>query len=211
MTAIVHDEMALEEELARVPLRRSTWARIYRYAAPYRWEILFALAIEATWVALMIWEARVLRWSLDGPIARGDAWDTLPYATLFLRSVAFRAWITVIELRITNRVGIEVLHAVRKDIFDHVQRLSMRYFDRTKQGRIIARCDRDVDSLEHLIVWGPVVVVSLGFSMVLGLVQNTAIELQPSDFSIGKFFFAGSWMFNQLMIFLFCTSFFSCA
>ena len=171
MTAIVHDEMALEEELARVPLRRSTWARIFKYVQPYRAQIAFALAIEATWVALMIYEARLVRWSLEGPIPLGDVWDSLPYVGLFTASVAFRAWITVIELRITNRIGIDVLHAVRKDIFDHVQRLSMRYFDRTKQGRIIARCDRDVDSLEHIIVWGPVVVVSLGFSMILGLVQ----------------------------------------
>ena len=30
------DEMALEEELARVPLRRATWARVFRYVRPYR-------------------------------------------------------------------------------------------------------------------------------------------------------------------------------
>jgi ABC-type multidrug transport system fused ATPase/permease subunit len=91
-------------------------------------------------------------------------------------SIAFRAAITVWELRITNRVGIDVIHAIRKDLFDHVQRLSMRYFDRTKQGRIIARCDRDVDTLEHMILWGPVIVVSLGFSMVLGLAWLAVVE-----------------------------------
>lgn len=173
MSPAHHDEMALEEELARVPLRRATWARVFGYLRPFRWTVAFALAIEAAWVALMIFEARVLRWGLDGPVRHGDAGGSWPYVALFVLSIAFRAWITVIELRLTNRIGIEVIHRIRKDVFDHVQRLSMRYFDRTKQGRIIARCDRDVDTLEHLILWGPVVLVSLGFSMVLGLVQIT--------------------------------------
>lgn len=165
------DQMALEEELARVPLRRSTWARVYRYVHPWRWTVLFALAIEATWVALMLAEARLLRLGLDGPVSHGDWRAAWPYAALLALSIAFRAWITVIELRLSNRIGIDVIHAIRKDVFDHVQRLSMRYFDRTKQGRIISRCDRDVDTLEHLILWGPIVVVSLGLSMVLGLVM----------------------------------------
>lgn len=70
--------------------------------------------------------------------------------------LVFRATITVFELRITTRGRVEAIHAIRKDVFDHLQRLSMRYFDRTKQGRILARADRDVESLEHLLSWGPV-------------------------------------------------------
>ena len=49
-----------------------------------------------------------------------------------------------------------MIDAIRRDVFDHIQRLHMRYFDRTKQGRIIARADRDVDTLEQLIFWGPI-------------------------------------------------------
>ena len=37
----------------------------------------------------------------------------------------------------------------------------MRYFDRTKQGRIIARIDRDVETLEHTFSWGPVAFVNM--------------------------------------------------
>ena len=80
----------------------------------------------------------------------------LGYVGALVGILAFRAFITVIELRITTRIGVDALHALRKDVFDHLQRLSMRYFDRTKQGRIIARADRDVDALEHIFGWGPV-------------------------------------------------------
>jgi ABC-type multidrug transport system fused ATPase/permease subunit len=165
----VIDEMALEEELARVPLRRATWARVFAYVKPYRRAVLAALAVEALWVVCMLVDSEIVRRALDGPIARGDMSGALLLGGLLVANIVFRAAITVWELRVANRAGIQILHNIRKDVFDHVQRLSMRYFDRTKQGRIISRCDRDVDTLEHLIIWGPIIVVSLGLSMALGL------------------------------------------
>jgi ATP-binding cassette subfamily B protein len=152
----VVDDLALEEELARVPLRRTTWRRLLRYFGPHRKSLLLGLSIESFWVLVLIVETAMLRAAIDGPLTRGDARSTVLWCLAIAGSVAFRAWITVIELRRTQRAGVEALHAIRSDVFDHLQRLSMRYFDRTKQGRILARADRDVDSLEHVFTWGPV-------------------------------------------------------
>ncbi len=152
----VPDEMALEEELARVPLRRKTWGRLIGYFKPNKGSLWLGLAIESFWVLVIIFETACLKVAIDGPLRRGDITGTAMWSLLLTGTVSFRAWITVIELRRTQRAGVDALHAVRRDVFDHLQRLSMRYFDRTKQGRILARADRDVDSLEHVFTWGPV-------------------------------------------------------
>jgi ATP-binding cassette subfamily B protein len=44
---------------------------------------------------------------------------------------------------------------LRSRVFAHVQSLSVGYFDRTKAGRIISRADRDVDTLEPMLIQGP--------------------------------------------------------
>ncbi|HVG94291.1 MAG TPA: ABC transporter ATP-binding protein, partial [Planctomycetota bacterium] len=155
------DEMALEEELARVPLRRATWARLFRYLHPHRVPLAIGLSIEAFWVVLMLVDPWLVRRAVDGPLAQGDFQGVLAWAGALVGVLAFRAVITVIELRMTTRVGVQALHAVRQEVFDHLQRLSMRYFDRTKQGRIIARIDRDVETLEHTFSWGPVAFVNM--------------------------------------------------
>ncbi|MCG3134683.1 MAG: putative ABC transporter ATP-binding protein [Planctomycetes bacterium] len=165
-----HDELALEEEMARVPLRRATLARIGRYVKPHRRALFGALGVEAIWVGCMMLDVWLLGRAIDGAVADRDPAAAALWACALVANLAFRAWVTVWELRVSTRVGTDIIHALRKDVFDHVQRLSMRYFDRTKQGRIIARVDRDVDSLDHLIQWGPIVVVSLGISMILGTV-----------------------------------------
>ncbi len=50
--------------------------------------------------------------------------------------------------------GERVQFDLRRALFDHLQRLSMSYYDRTKLGRIISRCTSDVSSLRELNVWG---------------------------------------------------------
>jgi ATP-binding cassette, subfamily B, bacterial len=164
-------EVDLEEEFAQAPLAQARLRRLLAYLKPYKRVVWFALALEALWVACMLVELRLIQLAQDGPVKWGDFDLAALIGVAFVTNIVFRAWFTVWEIRTTTRIGVDVLHAIRKDVFDHVQRLSMRYFDRTKQGRIIARADRDVDTMEHLLLWGPVVLVNLVFSMVLGFAQ----------------------------------------
>jgi len=171
-----HDEIALEEEFARVSLKRSTMRRLAKYIRPQRRLLLSALALEIVWVCSMLFEFRLVRLAIDGPLTAHDAAGMWKMAAWLAGNIALRVVLTILELGFSTKAGIQIIHAIRQDVFDHVQRLSMRYFDRTKQGRIIARADRDVETLEHLIMWGPIIMVSLGFSMVAGFsvifVQN---------------------------------------
>ncbi len=164
-------EMALEEEFAKAALDRATLGRLLSYLKPHRGRMALALTFEVLWVVSMLADPRLIRLAVDGPLRSGDLAGTAGLAGWLVANLVFRVVITIYELRITTRAGIDALHALRKDVFDHIQRLSMRYFDRTKQGRIIARADRDVDTLEHLIEWGPVSFTSLTFCMALGFVQ----------------------------------------
>jgi ATP-binding cassette subfamily B protein len=167
------DELALEEEFARLPLTRKTWGRVIRYYRPHRAAVLTGMGIEAFWVVLMIVDPFLVARVLDGPLPQGDVGGVLGFAGALMGLVAFRAFITVIELRMTSRVGVDVIHAIRKDAFDHLQRLSMRYFDRTKHGRIIARIDRDVEALEHIVTWGPIFLTNIVATMLFACTRLT--------------------------------------
>jgi ABC-type multidrug transport system fused ATPase/permease subunit len=164
----MNDEIELEEEFARAPLAQARLRRLIAYMRPHRRQLWYALGLEVLWVLSMLYEIELIQEAQDGPVPLGDVRGAALFAAVMAGNVVFRAWFTVWEIRTTTRIGIEVMHAIRRDVFAHIQRLSMRYFDRTKQGRIIARADRDVDTLEHLLLWGPVAFTSLAFSMVFG-------------------------------------------
>ncbi|MBX9928845.1 MAG: ABC transporter ATP-binding protein/permease [Gemmatimonadaceae bacterium] len=64
------------------------------------------------------------------------------------------------ESILTARLGQRVMHALRRDLFAHVQRLDIAWFDRTPVGRIVTRVTSDVESLNELFTAG--VVAGLG-------------------------------------------------
>ncbi|MDF1702597.1 MAG: ABC transporter ATP-binding protein [Planctomycetota bacterium] len=163
-------EMELEEEFARAALKRATWGRLLAYFKPHRAQLALALTCEAIWVVSMLLDPHLIQVALTGPLTAGEVSSTLVLAGWLLLNILMRALLTRFELRISTAIGVRVQDAIRRDVFDHVQRLSMRYFDRTKQGRIIARADRDVDTLEHLIFWGPILCTMMILSLSLGTV-----------------------------------------
>jgi ATP-binding cassette, subfamily B, bacterial len=57
-------------------------------------------------------------------------------------------------LLIMTSAGERVQFQLRRRIFEHLQQLSMSYYDKTKLGRIISRCTSDIGSLREINVWG---------------------------------------------------------
>jgi ATP-binding cassette subfamily B protein len=60
----------------------------------------------------------------------------------------------------TNMVGQWAMRDVRREMFTHLQRLPLRYFDRTPVGRLMARNTSDVDALNELFTDGLVALIS---------------------------------------------------
>jgi ATP-binding cassette, subfamily B, bacterial len=169
-------EIALEEEFAQAALDRVTWGRLVRYFKPHWKRLALGLTLEASWVVSMLLDPWLIGTAVDGPLAAGDVWGVAALCAWMAANMAARSWLTAWELGITTSIGVQVLDRVRRDVFEHVQRLSMRYFDRTKQGRIIARADRDVDTLEHLVMWGPILMTMTILSLSLGTVYLVTVN-----------------------------------
>ena len=72
----------------------------------------------------------------------------------------------------TNMVGQWAMRDVRQLLFNHLQRLPLRFFDRTPIGRLMARNTSDVDALNELFTDGLVALVSdiVTVTTILGLI-----------------------------------------
>jgi len=70
-------------------------------------------------------------------------------AALMLNAVANYAF-----LRLSGRVGADILFDLRRMLFSHVQALSLSFFERYTSGRIISRLTSDIDALNELLATG---------------------------------------------------------
>jgi ATP-binding cassette subfamily B protein len=73
--------------------------------------------------------------------------------------------------------GERVQFSLRRRLFDHLQRLSMSYYDKTKLGRIISRCTSDVTALREINVWGLHTIVANGLMMIVAAIMLAGTNL----------------------------------
>jgi ATP-binding cassette subfamily B protein len=72
------------------------------------------------------------------------------------------------QVRIMQWVGQETMYDLRKEIFEHLQRLPMSFFDRSPVGRLVTRATTDVDALNDLFASGVAAMLN-DFVMLFGL------------------------------------------
>ena len=65
-----------------------------------------------------------------------------------------------VYVRLSGRIGQDVLLDLRVRLFDHFQRLSLGFHERYTSGRVISRLTSDVDALEELLMYGLQTLVS---------------------------------------------------
>jgi ATP-binding cassette subfamily B protein len=100
---------------------------------------------------------------------------------------------------IMTRAGESVQFDLRRHLFEHLQRLSMSYYDRTKLGRIISRCTSDISSLREVNVWGidKIVKNSLMVVIAAGMLLYTEPRLFLAVAWLGPVLFVANYIYRR--------------
>src|SRR5437879_8807460 len=80
--------------------------------------------------------------------------------------------------RLLGKVGQRFVFALRRDLFAHMQRLSLRFHHRQRTGHLTDRVTRDIQSIQDFIVSGTIVFGSNGFLLVPMLVLMLWLDLR---------------------------------
>jgi ATP-binding cassette, subfamily B, multidrug efflux pump len=159
-----HEEEALGKAYDSRLMRR-----LLQYMKPYRWRVTVALAFVAVVTPLelappfLFWKAidNYFTPALHGIIPAAQAWRGIEWISLlFLAVLAFDFLAQYIQIRIMQRVGQQTMYDMRREIFAHLQRLPMSYFDRNPVGRLVTRVTTDVDALNDLFAAGVVTMIN---------------------------------------------------
>lgn len=156
-----HVDLQVEQELARVDLERNMFGRMLPLLAPVRREVAVVIAVECLLVVTVFLRPWFIRQVIDRGLVRGPSGtSTHPELVAWMIAGLAATWVARFALAglsqfIAGKAAVVVLNDLRRAVFAHLQTLSIRYFDRTKVGRIVSRADRDVDTLEPLLIQGP--------------------------------------------------------
>jgi len=160
----IHEEEALGKAYDSHLMKR-----LLQYMAPYKWRVAFALALVAVVTPLelappaLFWKSidKYLMPATSNLISRSDARMGLVWISfIYFAVLVFDFLAQYIQIRIMQRVGQETMYDMRREIFGHLQKLPMSYFDRNPVGRLMTRVTTDVDALNDLFAAGVVTMIN---------------------------------------------------
>ncbi len=178
----------LDEEVFGNAVDPKVIHRMLPYILPQTRLVIIAVTAMLLFAATQVSVPWLVKLGIDRYIANDDRAGLLLVAALFFGSAVIN-WGSLFVQDITiTKAGQGVLLALRRDMFSHMQKQSMRFFDKTEVGRIMSRVQGDVYQLQEFLgtivmtvgdflSLGGIVVVMLLLDVKLGLLALVVLPL----------------------------------
>ena len=179
-----------EEKIGKVYDSRLV-ARLLGYLRPYRWWVIVSVCMLVAHSLLAVAGPYLTKVAIDNYLSPQpesssllDAWlpDTQlqglnMVALLYLATLAAGFAFRFLQTLVMNYTGQRVMRDLRKEIFGHLQKLDIRFYDRNPLGRLVTRVTADVDTLNEMFTSG--VVAVFGDVLTLTFILLAMLNLSP--------------------------------
>lgn len=173
--------------------------RLLLYIKPYRKYVFFAILLNIFVAALGPLRPYLTKIAIDNHIANSDFNGLMLISLILFLSLILQAVIQYFLTYATQYLGQKTLYDLRIQLFSHVQKLALKFFDKTPIGRIVTRTTNDVESLGELFSSGIVMVFSDVFIIIwiLGFMFFLDIKLSLVTLSVLPILIYGTFLFRK--------------
>jgi len=190
--------IAEEEALGRAYDAR-LMRRLLGYLRPYRGPVVVAVAMLILASGLALVGPWLTKEAIDGAIPAGDLGRLRRLSVLFMASLVLSGVLQYAQTIVTTWIGQNAMLDLRAEIFRHLQRLGLAYYDRNPVGRLMTRLTSDVEVLNEMFTSGVVTifgdVFTVAFIMAAMVVMDWRLALVT--FAVLPLFFVSAWIFRR--------------
>ena len=141
-------------------------ARLARLVYPYRrraaLSIVAMLVVTATTLALPY----LVKIAIDSGISQKDMHVVDVVIVAFLAMNLLNLGASYVQTYLVSWVGERVILDLRRNVFAHLQKLSLDFFSRQRTGWIVSRLTNDIDALDQLVTDGVTSLVTNGLTII---------------------------------------------
>lgn len=133
--------------------------RILSYTKSYKKLFYGAVVMTLALSALAIVRPLLISTALNDYVSKERSIDKLNYiCLLILGFLLLEAFLQIINIRITNLLGQNIVRDLRNQIYKHILHLKNTYFDTTPVGTLVTRAISDIESLSDVFSQGFIVI-----------------------------------------------------
>ena len=184
--------------MSRQKADRGTLQKVLRRLRPYRLLIGLSILLSALSVALTLYVPILLGRAIDRIVGAGQVdfagiGRLLSQVALLVAATALMQWLTA---TINNRISFQVVRDVRREAFDRLMILPLKYLDAHPVGEIVSRVISDVDQFSDGLLMGftqlftgvLTIAGTLGFMLSIRPgIALAVILLTPLSFVVARF------------------------
>jgi ABC-type multidrug transport system fused ATPase/permease subunit len=145
---------------------RRRFGTLWRLTRPYRGRTALSVVSLLTATATALAPPYLAKYALDDAV-HGHTGAKLEIVVAIFVAAGLANWgMTYVETYLTGWVGERILADLRNQLFGHLQRLSLGFYERNRAGVIISRLTNDVEAIDQLVTDGVTTLVQSSLTLV---------------------------------------------
>ncbi|HER63502.1 MAG TPA: ABC transporter ATP-binding protein, partial [Desulfobacteraceae bacterium] len=135
---------------------RHIWQRILGYSAKYYPGLLLALVLSLLVTGASLALPRLMQLGIDNYITAtalptGERVDGLGMIALIYGTLVVVVFLTgFLQIVILERIGQSIMHTIRQNLFSHLLKLDLAFFNRQPVGRLVTRLTNDIQNMHEM-------------------------------------------------------------
>lgn len=133
--------------------------RIYAYIRPYRRIFIWSVILTVLLAAVAPLRPFLIQYALDEYVFENDP-QGLTFMTIVLVALLIlQSALQYFHTRLTNILGQSTIRDLRVNVFNHITKLKLRFFDKTPIGQLITRTVNDLETVADIFSEGLIVII----------------------------------------------------
>ncbi|MGZ9222172.1 MAG: ABC transporter ATP-binding protein [Anaerolineales bacterium] len=153
---------------------------LLRFLKPYYGQMFISLIFMIIVTAAGVSGPYFVKLAIDEGMGKNDTVALRNICLVYLAISIIQLGTNFLRVRMMSRVGQHVLFDVRTAMFDHLQKLSLSFYNRYSVGRVITRVINDVGTLREFVTWAVLAIVRNSLAIVGTLIAMLSLNLRLS-------------------------------
>ncbi|MBG6235506.1 ATP-binding cassette subfamily B protein [Pedobacter sp. CAN_A7] len=133
--------------------------RVFQYVKPYRKIFVWSVILTLLLAVMAPMRPYLIKYTVDNYIMTGDYNNLVNFTLIMLLLLVLQSGIQYSHTLLTNILGQSAIKDLRVDVFNHITKLRLKYFDKTPIGQLITRTVSDLETISDIFSEGLIVII----------------------------------------------------
>lgn len=133
--------------------------RVFQYVKPYRGIFIWSVILTILLALLAPVRPFLIKYTLDNYVLTGQYSGLVTLTLVMFLLLLVQSVVQYSHTLLTNTLGQSAIRDLRINVFNHITKLRLKYFDKTPIGQLITRTVSDLETISDIFSEGLIVII----------------------------------------------------